>query len=237
MRLRLPLLTLLCLMAALHTLRADTLQQHAANFGKAVKAKINGRGAALAAVLAPQMEPRIFKALLFKPLALVARVKIKLALLLGKPLLLLALKKLLLKPVIGALLLKIPLILHPGGALLLKLAALKLALLTKGLIGIKAPLALLVLGASALGSGIGLAIALGKLKDEDEDDYDTGYALPAYSPPRPVYTPPPAASYSSGGSYGAASSGGSYGAASSFNPSQFGGSGSPLDSYFSSAGK
>ena len=87
------------------------------------------------------------KAILFKPLLLVALAKIKLALLLGKPLALLALKKLLLKKLLGKLLLKIPLILLKGKGLLVKMLALKFALVTKGLIGLKAPLAMLFLGA------------------------------------------------------------------------------------------
>ncbi|KZR97518.1 putative Proteasome assembly chaperone 2, partial [Daphnia magna] len=65
----------------------------------------------------------------------------------GKPFALLALKKLLLKAALGKLLLKIPLILLGGKAVILaKVLALKFALVTKGLIGLKAPLALLFLG-------------------------------------------------------------------------------------------
>lgn len=152
-------------------------------------------GTALAAVISNRKFGLGLKALLLKPLLLVALAKIKLALLLGKPLVLLALKKLLLKAVLGKLLLKIPLILIKGKALLAKMLALKFALIAKGLIGLKAPLAMLFLGACALGSGVGLALALGatlgKLKEdyyeEDYYGYDDSYALP---PPPQAYGPP-----------------------------------------------
>lgn len=153
-------------------------------------------GTALAAVISNRKFGLGLKALLLKPLLLVALAKIKLALLLGKPLVLLAIKKLLLKAVLGKLLLKIPLILIKGKALLAKALALKFALIAKGLIGLKAPLAMLFLGACALGSGVGLALALGatlgKLKEDsyEEDDYygyDDSYALP---PPPQAYGPP-----------------------------------------------
>ncbi|XP_057369474.1 uncharacterized protein LOC130690487 [Daphnia carinata] len=142
------------------------------------------------------------KAILLKPLLLVALAKIKLALLLGKPFALLALKKLLLKGALGKLLLKIPLILLGGKAVILaKVLALKFALVTKGLIGLKAPLALLFLGGflkgaiggSGLGLALGLASSLLKLKglgaNEEHDEPSYTYV----PPPPPAYSP----SYSS----------------------------------------
>ena len=174
--------------------------------GKGTSGKDAG-GTALAAVISSRkLAGRGLKLLLFKPLLLVALAKIKFALLIGKPLALLAIKKLLLKAVLGKLLLKIPLILLKGKALLIKMLALKFALVTKGLLGLKAPLAMLFLGACALGSGLGLALALGatlhKLK---EDSYEEEYSYaeePYYPPPKPSYGPsysPPA--YSSSSSY------------------------------------
>ena len=138
------------------------------------------------------------KAVLLKPLLLVALAKIKLALLFGKPLVLLTLKKLLLDVVLGKLLLKIPLILLGGKALIAKVLALKFALIAKGLIGLKAPLVLLFLGGflkgALKGTGLGLAIAGGLLKLNDqgssvEEEYDEPYyALPP--PPPPSYGAP-----------------------------------------------
>ena len=146
-----------------------------------------------------------FKAILLKPLLLVVLAKIKLALLLGKPLALLALKKLLLKGVLGKLLLKIPLILLGGKAVLLaKVLALKFALITKGLIGLKAPLALLFLGGflkgALKGSGLGLALGLagsllkqtGHGSSGEEYDEPAYYAPPAYGQ---ILPPPPPPSY------------------------------------------
>jgi hypothetical protein len=146
-----------------------------------------------------------FKAILLKPLLLVALAKIKIALLLGKPLALLALKKLLLKAVLGKLLLKIPLILLGGKAVLLaKVFALKFALVTKGLIGLKAPLALLFLGGflkgALKGSGLGLALGLagsllkqtGHSSSGEEYDEPAYYAPPAYGH---ILPPPPPPSY------------------------------------------
>ena len=158
-------------------------------------------GTALAAVISSRKLGLGLKAILLKPLLLVALAKIKLALLVGKPLALLALKKLLLKAVLGKLLLKIPLILFKGKALLVKMLALKFALITKGLIGLKAPLALLFLGACSLGNGLGLALSLGaKFKEHfggsEEEDYsyeEESYALPApllqYGAPPPSHSP------------------------------------------------
>ncbi len=198
MRSSLSILTLVCLIAAIHF---QPSQSHlppilrGRGLGKAATGRDAG-GTALAAVISSRKIGLKLglKAILFKPLLLVALAKIKLALLLGKPLALLAIKKLLLKAVLGKLLLKIPLILLKGKALLVKMLALKFALVTKGLLGLKAPLAMLFLGACALGSGLGLALALGatlhKLKEHDsfEEDYDEpSYALP---PPRPVYGAP-----------------------------------------------
>ncbi|XP_057369467.1 uncharacterized protein LOC130690483 [Daphnia carinata] len=158
------------------------------------------------------------KAILFKPLLLLALAKIKLALLVGKPLVLLALKKLLLKAVLGKLLLKIPLILLGGKALIAKVLALKFALITKGLVGLKAPLVMLFLGGFLKGllkgTGLGLAIAgsLLKLKGHEtsEEEYDDYYYPPvqSYVLPPPAYRAPasygaPAApSYGSGASLG-----------------------------------
>ena len=167
--------------------------------GKGTQAKDAG-GTALAAVISSRKLGLGLKFIFFKPLLLVALAKIKFALLLGKPLALLAIKKLLLKAVLGKLLLKIPLILLKGKALLVKMLALKFALVTKGLLGFKAPLAMLFLGACALGSGLGLAVALGatlhKLKEGSyEEDYS--YEEPYYPPPRPSYGPPSPAAHSS----------------------------------------
>lgn len=164
--------------------------------GKGSQGKDAG-GTALAAVISSRKIGLGLKAILFKPLLLVALAKIKFALLLGKPLALLAIKKLLLKAVLGKLLLKIPLILLKGKALLFKMLALKIKLITKGLLGFKAPLTMLFLGACALGSGLGLAVALGatlhKLK---EDSYEEDYEEPYYPPPRPSYGPPSPPAYS-----------------------------------------
>lgn len=188
---------LVCLIAATHFLPAQAhLPQifKGKGLGKTTSERDAG-GTALAAVISSRKLGLGLglKAILFKPLLLVALAKIKLALLLGKPLALLAIKKLLFKAVLGKLLLKIPLILFKGKALLVKMLALKFALITKGLLGLKAPLAMLFLGACALGSGVGLALALGatlhKLKENEsfEDDYEEPYALP---PPRPIYGAP-----------------------------------------------
>lgn len=170
--------------------------------GKGTQEKDAG-GTALAAVITSRKLDRGLKAILFKPLLLVALAKIKFALLLGKPLVLLAIKKLLLKAVLGKLLLKIPLILLKGKALLVKMLTLKFALVTKGLLGLKAPLAMLFLGACALGSGLGLALALGatlhKLKEGSYEDYS--YEEPYYPPPRPSYDPPSPPAYNSPYSY------------------------------------
>jgi hypothetical protein len=144
-----------------------------------------------------------FKAILLKPLLLVVLAKIKLALLLGKPFALLALKKLLLKAVLGKLLLKIPLILLGGKAVILaKVLALKFALITKGLIGLKAPLALLFLGGllkgALKGTGLGLALGLaGSLLKPGHSSSGEEYDAPAYYAP-PAYghiQPPPPPSY------------------------------------------
>lgn len=221
MRSTLSIVLLVCLLSAMYMEQADG---HLApllkgkGLGKGVTGKDAG-GTALAAVISSRKLGLGLKAILFKPLLLVALAKIKLALLLGKPLALLAIKKLLLKAVLGKLLLKIPLILLKGKALLVKMLALKFALVTKGLLGLKAPLAMLFLGACALGSGLGLAVALGatlhKLKEHEthEEEYssyeDQGYALP---PPRPVYGPP---AYSAPVSYPAAPS---YSAAPAYSP-------------------
>ena len=218
MRSILSILMLVCLLSAIHFQPSHSHLSpllKGKGLGKGVYGKDAG-GTALAAVISSRKLGLGLKAILFKPLLLVALAKIKLALLLGKPLALLAIKKLLLKAVLGKLLLKIPLILLKGKALLVKMLALKFALITKGLLGLKAPLAMLFLGACALGSGLGLALALGatlhKLKEDSyEEDYsyeEQGYALP---PPRPIYGPPaysapappappysPAPSYSSG---------------------------------------
>ncbi|KAI9558858.1 hypothetical protein GHT06_015647 [Daphnia sinensis] len=143
------------------------------------------------------------KAILLKPLLLVALAKIKLALLLGKPFALLALKKLLLKGALGKLLLKIPLILLGGKAVILaKVLALKFALVTKGLIGLKAPLALLFLGGflkgaiggSGLGLALGLASSLLKLKGLGANDEHDEPSYTYVPPPPPAYSPsyPPA---------------------------------------------
>ncbi|KAK4010978.1 hypothetical protein OUZ56_020099 [Daphnia magna] len=138
------------------------------------------------------------KAILLKPLLLVALAKIKLALLLGKPFALLALKKLLLKGALGKLLLKIPLILLGGKAVILaKVLALKFALVTKGLIGLKAPLALLFLGGflkgaiggSGLGLALGLASSLLKLKGLGANDEHDEPSYTYLIPPPPVYSP------------------------------------------------
>ncbi|EFX88816.1 hypothetical protein DAPPUDRAFT_304809 [Daphnia pulex] len=167
--------------------------------GKGSQGKDAG-GTALAAVISSRKIGLGLKAILFKPLLLVALAKIKFALLLGKPLALLAIKKLLLKAVLGKLLLKIPLILLKGKALLFKMLALKIKLITKGLLGFKAPLTMLFLGACALGSGLGLAVALGatlhKLK-EDSYEEDYSYEEPYYPPPRPSYGPPSPPAHSS----------------------------------------
>ncbi|XP_032783818.2 uncharacterized protein LOC116921578 [Daphnia magna] len=148
------------------------------------------------------------KAILFKPLLLLALAKIKLALLVGKPLVLLALKKLLLKAVLGKLLLKIPLILLGGKALVAKMLALKYALITKGLVGLKAPLVMLFLGGflkgllKGTGLGLGIAGSLLKLKGHgaSEEEYDDSY----YYPPVQTYVlPPPAYRAPTPYSYGA----------------------------------
>jgi hypothetical protein len=141
------------------------------------------------------------KGLFLKPLALA---KIKIALLLGKPLVLTTLKKLLLKGFLGKLLLKIPLILLGTGkaGLLAKVVALKFALIKKGLFGLKAPLALLFLGGlikvALKGTGLGLALGLaGSLlkpnghSGEEYDEPTKGYApLKIPPPPPPTYNPP-----------------------------------------------
>lgn len=206
MRPTLSIITLACLIAAIHF---QPSQSHLPPFlkGRSLGKSSYGRdagGTALAAVISSRKLGLGLKAILFKPLLLVALAKIKLALLLGKPLALLAIKKLLLKAVLGKLLLKIPLILLKGKALLVKMLALKFALVTKGLLGLKAPLAMLFLGACALGSGLGLALALGatlhKLKENEsfEEEYEEhSYALP---PPRPAYGAP-AYSAPSGSAY------------------------------------
>lgn len=210
MRSAFSILMLVCLLSAVHFQPSHSHLPpllKGKGLGKGVYGKDAG-GTALAAVISSRKFGLGLKAILFKPLLLVALAKIKFALLLGKPLALLAIKKLLLKAVLGKLLLKIPLILLKGKALLVKMLALKFALITKGLLGLKAPLAMLFLGACALGSGIGLAVALGatlhKLKEQEsyEDDYsyeEPGYALP---PPRPAYGPP---AYSAPAPYSSAS--------------------------------
>lgn len=200
MRSILSIISLVCLVSVLYLQQADGHLSpilKGKGLGKGVYGKDAG-GTALAAVISSRKLGLGLKAILFKPLLLVALAKIKFALLLGKPLALLAIKKLLLKAVLGKLLLKIPLILLKGKALLVKMLALKFALVTKGLLGLKAPLAMLFLGACALGSGLGLAVALGatlhKLKEHHgsyEEDYsyeEQGYALPP--PPRPSYGVP-----------------------------------------------
>lgn len=197
MRATLSTFALICLIAAIH------FQPSQSHLPPIFKEKLLGKGhngkdaggTALAAVISSRKFGLGIKAVLLKPLLLVALAKIKFALLLGKPLALLAIKKLLLKAVLGKLLLKIPLILLKGKALLIKMLALKFALVTKGLLGLKAPLAMLFLGACALGSGLGLALALGatlhKLKEGSyEEDYS--YDEPYYPPPRPSYGAPPA---------------------------------------------
>ena len=145
------ILTLVCLLAAVQFQPVDShlpeiLKSKALGKGSSGK---DASGTALAAVMSSRKLGLGLglKAILLKPLLLVALAKIKLALLLGKPLALLALKKLLLKKLLGKLLLKIPLILLKGKGLLVKMLALKFALVTKGLIGLKAPLAMLFLGA------------------------------------------------------------------------------------------
>ncbi|KZS01393.1 putative Proteasome assembly chaperone 2, partial [Daphnia magna] len=197
MRVTLSTFVLICLVAAIH------FQPSRSHLPPIFKDKLLGKGhngkdaggTALAAVISSRKFGLGIKAVLLKPLLLVALAKIKFALLLGKPLALLAIKKLLLKAVLGKLLLKIPLILLKGKALLVKMLALKFALVTKGLLGLKAPLAMLFLGACALGSGLGLALALGatlhKLKEGSyEENYS--YEQPYYPPPRPSYGAPPA---------------------------------------------
>lgn len=147
---------------------------------------------------------------LFKPLLLVALAKIKLALLFGNPLVLLVLKKLLLHAVLGKLLLKIPLILLGGKALLLtNIMAIKFALIAKGLIGFKASLTLLflggflknTLGGSGLTTILGLAGSLLKLTGHgfksEEDDEQPNFKLPVTTfgiPPsfaKPSFNSPP----------------------------------------------
>ncbi|XP_057369466.1 uncharacterized protein LOC130690482 [Daphnia carinata] len=232
MRSRLSILMLICLQLAITLQPSQSSVHHPPSFklkelihkGLHELEALHEKHATGKAVIQSRKFGLGIKAILLKPLLLIALAKIKLALLLGKPFALLALKKLLLKAALGKLLLKIPLILLGGKAVILaKVLALKFALVTKGLIGLKAPLALLFLGGFLKGAigGSGLGLALGfagsllKLKGlgASEEEYDE----PSYTylppPPPSVYSGPapysyapvydaPAPLYSNGGSLG-----------------------------------
>lgn len=210
MRSRLSILMLICLQLAITLQPSQSSVHHPPSFklkelihkGFHELEALHEKHATGKAVIQSRKFGLGIKAILLKPLLLIVLAKIKLALLLGKPFALLALKKLLLKAALGKLLLKIPLILLGGKAVILaKVLALKFALVTKGLIGLKAPLALLFLGGflkgAIGGTGFGLALGLAgsllKLKGlgANEEEYDE----PSYTylppPPPPVYSSGP----------------------------------------------
>jgi hypothetical protein len=211
MRFTLSILMLICLVSAVHFQPSHSSNTRTSGFKlKNLFDGHHGKHFGGTDVISSRKFGLGIKAVLLKPLLLVALAKIKLALLFGKPLVLLTLKKLLLDVVLGKLLLKIPLILLGGKALIAKVLALKFALIAKGLIGLKAPLVLLFLGGflkgALKGTGLGLAIAGGLLKLNDhgssaEDEYDEHYyALPP--PPPPSYGAP--SYYSAPASYSSA---------------------------------
>ncbi|KAI9558859.1 hypothetical protein GHT06_015648 [Daphnia sinensis] len=215
---RSSILMLICLTAAIHFQPSYSLRQTSTNFnleqliqqGLGGLKEMHDKHVAAKTALISSASSRKFglglKAGLLKPLLLVALAKIKFALLFGKPLVLLALKKLLLHAVLGKLLLKIPLILLGGKALLLtNILAIKFALIAKGLVGLKASLALLFLGGFLKGSlgGPGLTFILGlagsllKLtglgaNQEEHDEPSFSSLMQNYVPARvPVYGAPP----------------------------------------------
>jgi hypothetical protein len=208
----LPIIALVCLVSAINVQlsHSSTQQESGLNLKEFIQKGINGledlsdiKIGGTDVISSRKLGLKV-KALFLKPLALA---KIKIGLLLGKPLVLTALKKLLLKAVLGKLLLKIPLILLGTGkaGLIAKVLALKFVLITKGLIGLTAPLALLFLGGfiKVALKGTGLALALGlagsflKPDQHSEEEYDEPYSAPiptAYNPPSlygaPVYSAP-----------------------------------------------
>jgi hypothetical protein len=204
MRCTLSILMLICLVSAVHFQPGHSSSNNRA-LGFKLKNLFDGlHGKHSTDVISSRKFGLGIKAVLLKPLLLVALAKIKLALLFGKPLVLLTLKKLLLDVVLGKLLLKIPLILLGGKALIAKILALKFALVTKGLVGLKAPLVLLFLGGflkgALKGTGLGLAIAGSLLKHTGHGSSDEEYDEPAYYAP-PAYSynilppPPPPSTY------------------------------------------
>lgn len=218
MRSALSFVMLVCLMAAIHFQPSHSTRQTSTNFNlqQIIQQGLGGlkemhdqNMAAGKALISSRKFGLGLKAGLFKPLLLVALAKIKFALLFGKPLVLLALKKLLLNAVLGKLLLKIPLILLGGKALLItKILAIKFALITKGLVGLKASLALLFLGGFLKGSlgGSGLTFILGlagsllkltghSANEEENDEPTFSSLIQNYVPSRvPVYGAPPPSS-------------------------------------------
>ncbi|XP_057369475.1 uncharacterized protein LOC130690488 [Daphnia carinata] len=211
----LSILMLVCLMAAIHFQPSHSIRQTSTNFNleQLIQQGLGGlkemhdkHVATKNALISSRKFGLGLKAGLLKPLLLVALAKIKFSLLFGKPLVLLALKKLLLHAVLGKLLLKIPLILLGGKALLLtNILAIKFALIAKGLVGLKASLALLFLGGFLKGSlgGPGLTFILGlagsllKLtglgaNQEEHDEPNFSSLMQNYVPARvPVYGAPP----------------------------------------------
>ena len=192
MRFTLVALPLMFLCMAVHLAKSDGGYGYADDYDD--QPRLQGVGTALAAILAIEKIKflGVIKGLFLAPLALLALAKLKIMLILGKPLILLFLKKLLLKTLLGGLLLKLPLLLLAKKLALAKLLALKFALIAKGLIGLKAPIILLIVGAAALGKGL---LTTGSFKQIPDDDYSYGYGydVPAYAPPvsygTPIYTP------------------------------------------------